>query len=749
MYLDYFKLGCRPFNITPDPDYFCLTTPVQQTCDHIHEAIQRHAPVLLLSGAPGTGKTALLKHLLAKGNSGTIHWVFIDRAQLHADDLLMLIGESLGISVKGSLSGEGSEQIRNRMRAFEGVGVNPVIILDEADHLACETLEEILDWHASIRIQGVSSTLILAGLPQLVQKIEDRDHVLFAPPWGDHFTLKQFDFREMHTVITHCLKIAGYDGPRLFDNEALRFIFALSDGVPRVIMHICDLCLFCTANMQRRRVTREVVEEVSRFILLDEDTSVEFEIDSDPLFESANASLPMNPTYTKKQGPAFHWLRDGLLAMLGTVAVWIMWPGESPEILNNRQSAGAPSSSERVGKVEHVLSPSTESMLRVESTGNVQTNPSKKINSVIDPANDSPWLVMGVEQSNKKLLELDHVIHTPSDRNDLKMVNLVEKTIENKPHSLMNKTNPVQPVTEMVDIDPQPDPLFGESSKTKPDIRIENRLQTVLATEAHQEDDSSRITINHSDKSLVEILPEKPVKERVIVVSPQIQKPAPPLEHTTLAALEMKTSRISISKTNDRKRSQNVNGSNNVDLIKAVVKGDRQAIQKLLDIGASVDSVSKSGETALMKAAWAGRSELVDLIVSQRPSINKQNKEGWSALFYAAVRGHHLIVSSLLEHGAKVDLADQDGRTPLMAAAWNGHTQVVELLLNQGVSPNRKNRDGWSPLMFAALKGHIEVARLLIRHGADISSISHDGETSAELAAQQGHNQLVSLLAKE
>lgn len=629
MYLDYFKLGCRPFNITPDPDYFCLTTPVQQTCDHILEAIQRQAPVLLLSGAPGTGKTALLKHLLAKGNNETIHWVFIDRAQLHADDLLMLIGEALGISVEGSFTGQCTEQIRSRMRVLEGEGVSPVIILDEADHLACETLEELLNWHASIRIQGVSSTLILAGLPQLPQKIEDMDHVLFAPPWGDHFILKQFDFREMHAVIAHCLKIAGYDGPSLFDNEALRFIFALSDGVPRVIMHICDLCLFCTANLQRRRVTREVVEEVSSFILLDEDTSIEFEIDSDPLFESANASLPMNPTYSKKQGPAFHWVRDGLLAMVGTAAVWIMWPVESPEILNNRLSAGAPSSSERVGKVEHVLSPSTESMLHLESTGNAQTNSSKKIKSAIDPISDSPWLVMGVEQSNKTIFELDHVIQTPSEGNDLKVVNRVEKTIENKPYSLMNKMNPVQPVTEVIVIDPQPDPLFGESSKSKPDTRIENRLQTVLATESHQEDDSSRITINHSDKSLVKILPENPVKARVIGASPQIQKPAPPLKHTTLAALEMKTGRISISKTNDRKRSRNVNGSNNVDLIKAVVKGDRQAIQKLLDKGISVDSVSKSGETALMKAAWAGRSELVDLIVSQRPSINKQNKEGW------------------------------------------------------------------------------------------------------------------------
>ncbi|MCU7932355.1 MAG: ankyrin repeat domain-containing protein [Candidatus Thiodiazotropha sp. (ex Codakia rugifera)] len=766
MYLDHFKLGCRPFNITPAPAFFCLTTPVQQTCDHIHDAIQRQSPVLLLSGEPGTGKTALLKHLQAKGNNGTNHWVFIDRAQLHADDLLMLIGESLGISVKGSFNDECSEQIRNRMRELVGEGASPVIILDEADHLAYETLEELLNWHASIRIQGVSSTLILAGLPQLAQKIEDRDHVLFAPPWGDHFILKKFDFREMHTVITHCLKIAAYDGPPLFDNEALKSIFALSEGVPRVIMHICDLCLFCATSMQRQKVTREIVEEVSRFILLDEDTSIQFGVDSETITESVTNSLPKNRanSYSSRSVNSFQRLAIGFLVIFGAVGIGMMWPSQSPETGNNRSLRVAGSPADSTGWSERTASTSSELIHKAESLSSARTDSSKRNSSTIDTVDDTSRFVMVAEQAKPPPLQLDGDYSIPPEGNSQKTENL----IENGQYPSMNQVSTVFPAENVTVLDPQPNPVFGESDGSKLNETVENGFSTVLSTESHQvveplqvdlvsknplrpsqTEDESPLSIIHNDEPRVTMLPVNPMKEKVHVVSSQTRKPVSPLRQATIAALEVKTPKRPISKKSDRKRARNAIGSNGTDLIKAVVKGDRRAIRNLLDKGVSIDSVSNNGETALMKAAWAGRSDLMNFIISQKPSINKQNKEGWSALFYAAVRGHYRIVSSLLAHGAEVDLADQDGRTPLMAAAWNGHARVVELLLNQGVNPNRKNRDGWSPLMFTALKGHIEVARLLIHHGADISLISHDGETSAELAAQQGHAQFVSLLAKE
>ncbi|MEW7996050.1 MAG: AAA family ATPase, partial [Candidatus Thiodiazotropha endolucinida] len=115
----------RPFNITPDPAFYYLTLPVRQYRDRIYAAIRQQAPVILLSGAPGTGKTAFLKHLLVH-EAASIQWVFVDKPQLRADDLLMLIGEAFGVPLKSTLSDEYSLQIRNRMTALEGQGVHPV-----------------------------------------------------------------------------------------------------------------------------------------------------------------------------------------------------------------------------------------------------------------------------------------------------------------------------------------------------------------------------------------------------------------------------------------------------------------------------------------------------------------------------------------------------------------------------------------------------------------------------------------------
>ncbi|MEW8022078.1 MAG: ankyrin repeat domain-containing protein [Candidatus Thiodiazotropha sp.] len=769
MYQEYFKLRRRPFNITPDPAFYYLTLPVRQSRDRIYAAIRQQAPVILLSGAPGTGKTAFLKHLLVH-DAGNIQWVFVDKPQLRADDLLMLIGDAFDIPVKSTLSDEYAVQIRNGMAALVGQGVQPVIILDEADHLADDTLEELLDWHASNRIQGVSCTLILAGLPQLMQMIDDMGHVLFTPPWGEHFTLEPFDHQDMCAMIAHCLKTAGHEAPALFDSQALKSIFALSEGVPRVINHICDLCLFCAANLSKRQVTREVVEEVSRFILLDEDTSIQFGAGTEPLSQSTDSGMPVIPRHSMKRHPVIQWLRDGLLAVIILACVWVIWLQESPVESNRPPPQVALSGSQDVDGAGDMPPLSSESIQGADSTDIVQVEFPEETESINDQAGDASRMTADIEKIDRQTLAADRPGPMLSDSD--KQSGVSEKASPNKAdqHPLTDQGEKVrQGRAVKVVTESQLDLAMKKPVKSETDSRIESQLPSTptrvslqeeerLHTDPaplkpvqseHAEAESSTIDLQINGTP-AETASNNQLKDRVHLAANQIQQPVAAIEKaSTIAAFEETTTKMSETKPVRGIGSQAANRPASDDLIAAINNGDRQEVLQLLLAGAPVDSVSSSGETALMKAAWAGRQDLVDLLISKAPQINQQSQEGWTALFYAAVRGHYQIVSSLLKNGAKENLADLDGNTPLMAAAWNGHTQVAELLLNQGVDPNWNNHDGWSPLMFAALEGHIEIARLLIRHGADISLISHDGETSADLAAQQGHTQLVSLLARE
>ncbi|MEW8029341.1 MAG: ankyrin repeat domain-containing protein [Candidatus Thiodiazotropha sp.] len=748
MYQEYFKLSRRPFNITPDPAFYYLTLPVRHSRDRIYAAIRQRAPVLLLSGAPGTGKTAFLKHLLVT-DVDNIHWVFVDRAQLQADDLLMLIGDAFGIPARSAQCDGYAVQIRNRMTALEDEGVHPVIILDEADHLAEDTLEELLDWHASNRIQGASSTLILAGLPQLVHKIDDLGHVLFAPPWSDHFTLEPFDHQAMCTAIAHCLKIAGHETPPLFDSQALKSIYALSEGVPRVVNHICDLCLFCTANLGKRQVTMEVVEEVSRFILLDEDTSIQFGGDTVPLPRSAVSAMPVVSRSSMKFGPVMQWLRDGLLALPIIVGIWVFWLEESPLVTRTPSPQVDISNAQETGKEDAITALSSEAAQRMVITDIVKPKSPEEIHSIIDQGDDASRLTVDIEQTDKQALAADR--HGPllPDSNEYAGVSEVVGPVEmNQPTSKIKDEAARQERSAEVVIDSRIDLAVEKPVMNETDGRNESRSPTMPS---HVEDGLVHTAPEH-EEAIQSVQAEA---ESSISVSRVDETPVKATlnralrDDAHLAAFEERSGGISVTKPEQRIGSRAVDRSTSDDLITAVAEGKRHEVQMLLDRGAAVDSVSNSGETALMKASWAGRLDIVELLISKTPQINRQSQEGWTALFYAAVRGHRDIVGVLLKNGAKVNLADLDGNTPLMAAAWNGHIQVAELLLIQGVDPDWKNRDGWSPLMFASLEGHIEIARLLIHHGADISLISHDGETSTELAAQQGHTQLVSLLARE
>ena len=134
MYLEFFKFRRKPFSIAPDPDFFYLTESAQETYDLIIDDIMRHVPCLLLSGKPGTGKTALLKHLMTKEHAG-IRWVFIDKAQLTWEELLVFIGQDLGLSGVDGFSADLSGVISEKLAEFASRDLYPVLVIDVADHV--------------------------------------------------------------------------------------------------------------------------------------------------------------------------------------------------------------------------------------------------------------------------------------------------------------------------------------------------------------------------------------------------------------------------------------------------------------------------------------------------------------------------------------------------------------------------------------------------------------------------------------
>jgi len=730
MYLEFFKFNRMPFSITPEPDFFYLTVSAKKAYERIIGAIRQREPYLLLNGASGTGKTALLKRLMADGDS-SVRWMLINQAQLAGNELLVLIGQVLGLSEEDVGSDHFFDRLSEKIRELVSRGLYPVIVVDEADHLGREAFQKLFKWHALNQAREVALTIIVVQLIKPVPAFLEAYYEHFASSLADPCYLEKFDFQDMCAVIAYRLEIAGYSGPTLFEDEALKSIFTLSGGIPRVINLICDLGLALAANRKQRGVSPQIIQETSTYLLLDSGAG----IDQDPSQKKpANRSATRKPAWRHagRPVPKLRWAVAGLLIMLGGGGAWVlMRSARIQKALKSALPVAIQVSPNDPSKDKRNPSSFPEPSSRLPSAENSLLTSAKPLPQAVGPEPGSTPLAMVEPLPEKMPSALLHETRHPFGGIDQRSENRMVLSEEKKPGTLMGQPNDTPSLAgEMI-----PNPAV-----VKPVLRDDGKENQALAVLPNQRHPLSQADPSNSSESSGRSYSLK------ITDPPRSRKPHP-LPKAYMAAPEPGPSRALTSEQEKAEDVQAASVAKGADLIAAVENGKPKRVQQLLDAGVNVDSFNETGETALMKAAWTGRTDMVTLLLSHAPRINRQSREGWTALFYGAVKGHKPVMVSLLAHGAKPDMADQDGRTPLMAAAWNGHADIAKLLLALGVDPNRKNREGWSPLMYAALKGHIDVVRILLRHGADPAIRNDDGDTSAELAAHQGHTHLLSLFS--
>jgi ankyrin repeat protein len=161
------------------------------------------------------------------------------------------------------------------------------------------------------------------------------------------------------------------------------------------------------------------------------------------------------------------------------------------------------------------------------------------------------------------------------------------------------------------------------------------------------------------------------------------------------------------------------------EIAEAASRGDRAAVQKLVDQKADVNAPQADGATALHWAVFRSDKEMVDTLLRAGASPKVANREGSTPLWLASINGDAAILSALLKAGADPNEKLPLGRTPIMAAARTGNVAAIKVLLDAGANVNVKETlRGTTPLMWAADEGHADAIKLLIQRGADIAAKS-------------------------
>src|SRR5881394_1047933 len=264
MYLSFFGLNEKPFSITPDPRYLFLSERHAEALAHLVYGINEAGGFIQLTGEVGTGKTTVVRSLLAQAPKHA-EIALILNPRMTPAEFLLAICEELGLTVAA-----GSERslkdlvdlLSRHLLAAHAQGKRIVLVVDEAQNLAPEVLEQVrLLTNLETETQKLLQ-IILIGQPELRDLLGRVELRQLAQRITGRYHLDPLSGNEAAAYVRHRLRVAGATR-EVFTHGALREIQRLSGGVPRLINIISDRALLGAFTEDRHVVGASVVRRAA------------------------------------------------------------------------------------------------------------------------------------------------------------------------------------------------------------------------------------------------------------------------------------------------------------------------------------------------------------------------------------------------------------------------------------------------------------------------------------------------------
>jgi general secretion pathway protein A len=270
MYKNFFGLRENPFNVNPDPRFLYVTPQIQEALEQLTYGVQSRKGLILLTGEVGTGKTTLINYLLDWLRQRKTPTAFIFNSHLSANHLFDFILNDFGIPTDFKLKGNMLLQLNQWLLERFRTGWSPVLIVDEAQGLSFELLEEI---RLLLNLETASEKLlqiVLVGQPELDDKLRRPEMRQLRQRISLRCSTSSLTLAEAHGYIADRLRIAGAEHGSVFASESVDAVHYYSRGIPRVMNLLCEHALINAYVEQLNPVPRQMVEEAARDILMDD-----------------------------------------------------------------------------------------------------------------------------------------------------------------------------------------------------------------------------------------------------------------------------------------------------------------------------------------------------------------------------------------------------------------------------------------------------------------------------------------------
>jgi general secretion pathway protein A len=266
MYTAFYGLREKPFALAPDPRFLFLAASHREALAHVLYGVEQGEGFIAVTGEVGTGKTTLCRTLLERlGRDTEVAFVF--NPMLSGEDLLRAISTEFALLTEGCTRAQLMDQLNQFLLEQKRSRRRVLLIVDEAQNLAPETLEEIrllsnLETSTSKLIQ-----ILLFGQPELDDKLDSKQLRQLRQRISVRWSLGSLSAAETREYVRHRLRIAAERDPEIFSARALAEIHRRARGIPRLVNLLCDRALLAGYAAGQRRIGPDLVGLAAREIL--------------------------------------------------------------------------------------------------------------------------------------------------------------------------------------------------------------------------------------------------------------------------------------------------------------------------------------------------------------------------------------------------------------------------------------------------------------------------------------------------
>jgi general secretion pathway protein A len=265
MYQTFYGLRELPFELTANPRFLFLTAQHREALSNLEYGLFSAKALTVLIGEAGTGKTTLLQAALESERCRHVQCVYLNNPALTRDEFITILANRFDLGVEASRSkAHLLERLEQVLLEGRSRGEITALVVDEAQRLSTELLEEIRLLANMETPAGKLLPLILAGQPELGDRLEEPGLRQLKQRVALRCELKPFELRETASYIANRIKVAGGVPSRIITREAVMMIHECSKGIPRTISVICDNALMTGMALDRPMIDRNIVMDVCR-----------------------------------------------------------------------------------------------------------------------------------------------------------------------------------------------------------------------------------------------------------------------------------------------------------------------------------------------------------------------------------------------------------------------------------------------------------------------------------------------------